>query len=393
MTPRPGVVYLAPDKMGGIITVIANLLDHRGPHSLATEVLLVHNHLSTDTRFAGRLNCDRQSTFEHTLPLENLRAVLRRMARAISPGPGVIVAGDLIDLAMLSVHDVGRAVVLILHGDTPYYYDLAAKHDAVVHAYVAASRRMHSRLLEILPHRASSIFYLPYGIPLPPRVRTPAPGPLRLIFAGRLEHQQKGVMDLPAIDAGLRARGVARTWTIAGGGPDEARLREAWSGAPAVTFTGTLAQEATVELLADHDVFVLPTRNEGFPLALLETMGTGTVPVVSDIPSGVPDLVADGVTGFLPPAADVGGFVAAIARLAADRSMLDRMSAQCRQVIETRFDVRDRAADYEALFARYAELYRPLSPEARLRYGSRLDHPWLPNVLVRGLRTAIRMAR
>jgi glycosyltransferase involved in cell wall biosynthesis len=291
------------------------------------------------------------------------------------------------------VHDVGRAVVLILHGDTPYYYDLAVKHDAVVHAYIAASRRMYTRLLEILPHRASSIFCFPYGIPLPPRVRTAAPGPLRLIFAGRIEHGQKGVMDLPAIDAGLRARGIARTWTIAGGGPDEARLRDAWSDAPGVTFTGRLAQDATVDLLADHDVFVLPTRNEGFPLALLETMGTGTVPVVSDIPSGVPDLVTDGVTGWLPPVGDVDGFVAAIARLSADRPMLDRMSAQCRRVIETRFDVRDRAADYEALFARYGELYKPLSPQARLRYGSRLDRPWIPNVLVRGLRTAIRMAR
>jgi hypothetical protein len=69
------------------------------------------------------------------------------------------------------------------------------------------------------------------------------------------------------------------------------------------------------------------------------------------------------------------------------------MSAQCRQLIETRFDVRDRAADYEALFARYADLYTPLSPQARLRYGSRLDQPWIPNALVRGLRTAIRMAR
>jgi glycosyltransferase involved in cell wall biosynthesis len=199
-------------------------------------------------------------------------------------------------------------------------------------------------------------------------------------------------MDLPAIDAGLRARGVARTWTIAGGGPDEARLREAWA-APDVTFTGTLTQEATVDLLADHDVFVLPTRSEGFPLVLLETMGTGTVPVVSDVPSGVPDLVTDGVTGVLPPIGDVDGFVAAIARLSADRPRLDRMSAQCRQLIETRFDVRDRAADYEALFARYADLYTPLSPQARLRYGSRLDQPWIPNALVRGLRTAIRMAR
>ena len=48
--------------------------------------------------------------------------------------PGVVVAGDLLDLAMLSVNDVGRAVVFILHGDYDYYYDLAVKHDHVVGA-------------------------------------------------------------------------------------------------------------------------------------------------------------------------------------------------------------------------------------------------------------------
>ena len=393
MSRLPSVAYLAPDKMGGVITVIAGLLDHRGPGSLRTEVLLVHNHLSTDTRFAGRLNCDLQTTIEHTLPIENLRAVLRRMARAVSPGPGIIVPSDLIDLAMLSVHDVGRAVVLILHGDSDYYYDLAQKHDAVVHAYVVASQRMYARLMELLPHRASSIFHLPYGIPLPPRVRTPTPGPLRLIFAGRVEHNHKGVMDLPAIDVGLRARGIARTWTIVGGGPDEARLATAWAGVPGVRFAGTLSQEATVEQFADHDVFVLPTRSEGFPLALLEAMGAGAVPVISDIPSGVPDLVESHVTGLRPPAGDVDGFVTAIAHLATDRAALEQMSASCRHLIETQYDIRNRATAYEALFARYAELYRPLSPHATLHYGSRLDQPWIPNQVVRLVRTAIRMAR
>jgi len=50
-------------------------------------------------------------------------------------------------------------------------------------------------------------------------------------------------------------------------------------------------------------------------------------------------------------------------------------------------------AAYEALYARYDELYQPLSIDARLQYGSRLDRPWLPNSLVRLVRTAVRAAR
>jgi len=141
MSTQPSLVYIVPDKVGGMMNIIANLLQYRQPNGFRTEVLLTHNHLSTDTRFDQPLPCDVQSTFEYTLPIENLRTVLRRMARAVPRGPGVVVAGDLLDLALLSVYDTGRAVVLILHGDHDYYYDLAVKHDAVVHAYVAASRR------------------------------------------------------------------------------------------------------------------------------------------------------------------------------------------------------------------------------------------------------------
>jgi glycosyltransferase involved in cell wall biosynthesis len=375
--------------MGGMMNIVANLLAYRRPDHLEYHAVLTHNRLTRDARFAQRLACDTQTSVEYTLPVENLHAVMRRLAHAIPAGPGVVVAADLLDLATLSVHDLGRAVVLILHGDSDYYYELAVRHDKVVHAYVAYSRRMHEQLLERLPHRVADIHYIPYGIPLPTRVRTATEGPLRLIFAGRLEHGQKGVLELPAIDARLRERHVDVTWTIVGDGPDGDRLRAAWPESSRVHYCGALTNEETVACLAQHDVFVLPTRTEGLPVALLEAMGSGVVPVVSNIPSGVPEVVTAGVTGLLPEVGDVDGFADAIARLAADRVWLERVSAAGRQLVAGRFDIRDRVGDYQALYARYAELYRPLPPGA-LQYGSRLDQSWIPNVLVQLVRSTLR---
>jgi glycosyltransferase involved in cell wall biosynthesis len=386
----PSVVYIVPDKMGGMMNIVANLLAFKRPDAFSYHVVLTHNHLTSDVRFAQPLACDSQTTVEYTLPVENLHAVMQRLAAAVPPGPGVVVAGDLLDLAMLSVTDLGRAVVLILHGDHDYYYDLAVKHDRVVHAYVAYSRRMHERLLEHLPHRADSIHYIPYGIPLPTRTRHAAVGPIRLIFAGRLEHGQKGVLELPAIAAGLRDRSIDATWTIIGDGPDGAALRAAWPGSASVRYLGPLTNADTIAQLADHDVFVLPTRVEGLPVALLEAMGCGVVPVVSNIDSGVPDVVTAGANGLMPEVGDVHGFVDAIAQLDSDRPLLERMSAAGRRVVEERFDVRDRVADYQALYARYAELYKPLAADATLHYGSRLDQPWIPNPFVRLVRSTLR---
>jgi len=389
VTPDPSVVYVLPDKMGGMMNIVSNLLQYRQPDGLKYEVVLTHNHLDVDVRFARPLPCDSQTTVEYTLPVENLYTVMRRVAHAIPSGPGVVVAGDLLDLATLSVHDLGRAVVLILHGDAEYYYGLAVKHDRVVHAYVAYSRRMYDELLARLPHRATDIHYLPYGIPIPPVVRRPSSGPLRLIFAGRLEHGQKGVLELPEIDRRLRERSIDVRWTIVGDGPHGAELRAAWPESPRVQYRGAMTNPDTVACLADHDVFVLPTRVEGLPVALLEAMGCGLVPVVSNIPSGVPDVVANGATGLMPEVGDVDGFAGAIARLAGDRPLLERFSAAARRTVQERFDVRERTKDYQALYARYSELYRPLPADA-LQYGSRLDQPWIPNSLVRVVRSALR---
>jgi len=56
--PRPSVVYVLPDKVGGSMNLVANLLQYRQADGFATAVVLTHNHLNTDTRFAQRLPCD-----------------------------------------------------------------------------------------------------------------------------------------------------------------------------------------------------------------------------------------------------------------------------------------------------------------------------------------------
>jgi glycosyltransferase involved in cell wall biosynthesis len=388
MGDAPQVVYVVPDKMGGMLNIVALLLAHREADGFVHSAVLTHNPLSTDTRFGGRLAADHQATLDFELPLENLYSVLRRLARLIPPGPGVLVANDLLELALASWRDPGKAVVQILHGDHDYYYDLAARHEAAIDAFVAYSRAMYDNLLLRLPHRAESIHHLPYGLPIPHEIRRATPGPLRLLFAGRLEHGQKGVLELPEIDAHLRRQGIDVAWTVIGDGPDAAEVKRRWSaaGTPPPTFLGALPHAEVLARLAGFDVFVLPTRAEGFPVALLEAMAAGVVPVVSDIASGVPEVVERGETGMLPAVGDVAGFVQDIASLARDRETLERMSANARAQVVNRFDIRDRVRDYQELYARFAELHRPRPRLLHPGYGSRLDQPWLPNALVRALR-------
>ncbi|MEP7159293.1 MAG: glycosyltransferase family 4 protein [Chloroflexota bacterium] len=391
MTAPLSAVYVLPGKVGGIVNFVDNLLAYGRADGWKHYAILTYSRLDDDTPFEGWLAGDEQRRVEHSLPIENLYTVLRRLARAVPPGPGVMIANDWLELAMLGVHPIERTVVSITHGDFDYYYDLAERHEPLIDCFVTYTRRMYDRLTERLPHRRDSVFNLPYGVVIPGTYRTPVPGPLRLLYVGRM-NRFKGIFDLPAIHAELLARDVEVTWTLQGVGPDEAELRRRWDGYSPARWTGLQPMDRVLALYREHDVLVMPSRAEGLPVALLEAMAAGVVPVVSDLP-GVREIVEPGVTGYRPPVDDVTGFADAIAGLARDRNRLESVSLAARRLVAERFDIRERAPDYQALYARWRELRRPKPTRFELQYGSRLDSPWLPNALVRAVRTVRRSWR
>jgi glycosyltransferase involved in cell wall biosynthesis len=141
-----------------------------------------------------------------------------------------------------------------------------------------------------------------------------------------------------------------------------------------------------------HDVLVMPSRAEGLPVALLEGMAAGCVPVVSDLPSGIPEIVENGVSGFRFSPGDIDSFAGAIIGIARDRAALRKMGEEASKRISARFDITRRAPDYQRAIAAAADL-TPRWKQPLFFSGSRLDQPWLPNFLVRGARSLRRALR
>lgn len=382
MTSVPEVTYVLPDKLGGVFNYVSNLLANRRDDGFRYTAVLTDNLVSPDTRSRDPLPADRVEKVRFRVPPDNLYSVLRQVSAAVRPGPGVLVANDWIELAAVTMQDTGRTVVAINHGDFDFYYDLAARHQNVIDVFVALTEPMRARLRERLPDRHDSIVLLPHGVEIPSERRAPAAGPLRLLYVGRL-NEQKGVFDFPAIDRRLRDQGVPVTWTMQGTGPDADALKAAWSDRGDVHWNGYQPMEHVLQLYATHDVLVMPSRGEGLPVALLEAGAAGVVPVISNLASGIPDVVEPGVTGFRPEIGDIAGFANAIVRLAEDRNALERMSVAVRERVRSRYDTAARTADYQALFAQWATLRRPRPAHLPMPYGSRLDQPWIPNVVTR----------
>lgn len=381
----PSVVYVLPDAFGGVASLIGYLLKYRSPDKLRYHVVLTRDlSQAADCPIPEKLSVDSQSSVVFERLIDNLEKILREVHESIPVGEGVVVANEWLGLAALAKHYCGRTVLQVLHGDMDFCYDLATRHEPMVDGFITHTRLIYEKLRRLLPHRQDTIFYLPYGVPVPPEPRTPGTGPIRLLFVARLV-QDKGIYELPAIDEALLASGVRARWTIVGSGPDGDRVRAQWQSSR-VRWTGVLPNCDVLSLYREHDMFVLPTRMEGFPVALLEAMAAGVVPVVTDLPGGIQEVVQPGITGYLHPYSDVGTFAASIAGLHHDRAELDNMSRAARQIVQKEFDIRQRVAAYQDLFARWRELRRTRPRSTSMQYGNRLDKEWIPNWLVRTMR-------
>ena len=144
-----------------------------------------------------------------------------------------------------------------------------------------------------------------------------------------------------------------------------------------------------MRICAQHDVFVFPTQFEGTPVALLETMSVGLVPIATDLPGGITEIVTHDI-GFRIPIGNVQLFSRAIKNLFDNPELLNRLSTACREKVKNDFNVKNTAAAYHELFSKYVELYSAKQIK-RQKLGFRLDHPWIPNEIVKLARTLRRL--
>jgi len=192
---------------------------------------------------------------------------------------------------------------------------------------------------------------IPNPFPLPGRVAVQ--GQDRngrvMIAMGRLVYQKGFDLLLRAFST-IAAKHPEWSLTVLGEGPLRADLQ---AQTEALHLTGRVRWAGLVEdpfpALFAADLFVFPSRFEGFGLALAEAMSCG-LPVVSfDCPEGPSDIIRQGVDGVLVPREDVDALSAALDRLMADPEERRRLGSRAPEVVE-RFSL-DRILDmWQQLF-------------------------------------------
>ena len=358
-TRRIKVVQFGPalDVRGGITSVEQHICDY-----LATYVSM--RHVAT---------MDEGSKFGRAFVYARAVRELRRVLASIDP-------------CIVHIHFASRGSTLrkMILADMV----TRAGRPLVLHAHGGNFEQFHRRLPAILRHTVDGIlqranvlialssrwrdFYVNECEVSPSHV-TVLPNPVhwspdlpnrsgrttvQFLFLGRM-CQQKGTYDLvnafAALPDAVRAR--ARL-TLAGNGDLEAIRKLAEPFGEQMRVLPWIDSSERERLLAQSDVFVLPSYHEGVPMALLEAMAAGLPAIVTPV-GGIPEVLRHGVEGLMVEPARVKELSAAMARLVDHDG--ERIASG------RRAHERARNYDIHAYARSLAEIYQRIAPVADYR--------------------------
>ncbi len=175
--------------------------------------------------------------------------------------------------------------------------------------------------------------------------------PLRILSVGRLEWKKGYEYALQAV-ALLMAQGLQCEYHIVGDGSflePVAFARHQLGLEKEVKLLGALPREEVYEQMLWADVFLHAAVSEGFCNAVMEAQAM-MLPVVSSDADGLPENVADGVTGFVVPRRNPRALAERLALLAADPDLRQRMGEAGRRRVLTHFRLEDQIEAFDRLY-------------------------------------------
>lgn len=226
---------------------------------------------------------------------------------------------------------------------------------------VAVSPEVRDELVELGVAPYEKFVVIRLGIPLEERLGGPGadsdyrrlygipPGAFVVGWVGRMTGVKAtgAVLEIVRV---ARERGVDAVLCMVGDGPDREgleRLAHELGIARHCYFVGYQSDVAGYYRL--FDAFLLPSVNEGTPVSAIESLASGT-PVVANRVGGVPDVVRDGVDGFLVEPGDAEEAAERLAMLAADPALRARLGESGRARVLARYSVSRLVDDVDRLY-------------------------------------------
>lgn len=320
------LVFILPDKNGGVASVVYNLLRYNSC-GYSTKVILLQ--LVENDKYNNNISytfpCNEQIVIRYSAADPKYK-VINRIAKHLNDNSIMISNDGNLELATVYFKKISIPVIYILHGDMRYYFNIMKKYEPIIDQVICVSSYLKTRIKQENINLHS--LFIPFPIPAFSKYdKCYNSANLNIIYAGSLD-ERKGVKYFPSYTKSLEALGVCYKFDIIGIGNYLPYLKHEYANNNNVIIHGYMPNSDVFKLLKDAHILLLFSKEEGLPVCVVEAMKHGAVPIVFDIPSGVPDIIDSGKNGFIVPQMGIDEAAKITKRLFDDRAGLQKIG-QC----------------------------------------------------------------
>lgn len=348
MTSHLRVVFCthdSPTSIGGPFTWLRRLLPSLRECGIDCRVLALTHFGGTGPLVEGLRadGFDVQSVDCHERTVDDVRWILSRLQDEV---PQVFVPNFVVAAyyAARWLKAAGAATVAVLHSDDAFYRAIQQEFvRGVVSQRVTDVVCVSEKLLDEVQAAAVQNYpnacYIPYGVNVPKPVTRDYAHRIRIAYVGRFAEEQKCI-SLVGRSLDLACRQVPGVEAVMyGDGPDRvvvSTLLEVERSDSRVVLGGVIANDKVQSELLQCDAIMLMSDYEGLPIALLEGMACGCVPICRNMNSGIPQLVQHGKTGLLVSESPES-FVAAVRWLSDNPAQAQLLADAARDLVRNRY--------------------------------------------------------
>ena len=247
-----------------------------------------------------------------------------------------------------ALESIGVCCVGVTHSPTQLYEALALRcasrqSGRRMSSIVTVSRYLSQTIGKIVSP-ATRIESIPCGIPDPsePSDAVKDMSPFKLVYVGRLVEEAKRISEV-----GLCCRAAAESipnlevdfW---GAGPDQGSLEAILNASPSrdrLRVRGWAPVDKVREILRQYHAIILLSDYEGMPVSVLEGMALGLVPIVSQMPTGIEELVQSGVNGLVIQRDPVTFTRAVRGLIQGEAHQFQKMSLAAYETVKTEYSI------------------------------------------------------
>jgi len=337
--------YDKPDSIGGPVTWLMNLLPYLKDREMEVHCLILYHMGGTGPLFEHLtlkgVVCKTSPFLSYTE--ENIHWILQQ----IKDNPPDIFVPNLVVPAYYAARwakEAGIFTVGVSHSDDPFYHAIQEQFidgpaEFRLSGMVCVSHELERQLKASPRSHELDIARIPYGVDIPEGKSERKDDILRIAYVGRLAEEQKRISEVTRAFCRVTREVQNIEAFIYGDGPDRSNvekiLADEGQGLP-VKLMGAIPNDLMQEHLLNCHVIVLLSDFEGLPIAVMEAMACGVVPVCLDMRSGITEQIEHGVTGLIVKNRDQD-FTGAIEILVNDVQGWNEMSVNAKKLIQQSF--------------------------------------------------------